>query len=150
MSYAASPADSAPSTPAPPGFTPQTSGPQMSGAERAVFALGDVFGGGAAATLAVLYLFYLTDIVGLPPGLAGTTVVVSKVWDAINHPLMGIITDRTRTRWGRRRPWIFAGALLLPPAMAGLSRWPDCFPLLTWVAIPLELRRVVAYSYVFF
>ena len=120
MSYAASPADSAPSAPAPPGSTPQTSGPQMSGAERAVFALGDVFGGGAAATLAVLYLFYLTDIVGLPPGLAGTTVVVSKVWDAINHPLMGIITDRTRTRWGRRRPWIFAGALLLPPAMAGL------------------------------
>ena len=120
MSYAASPADSAPSTPAPPGSTPQTSGPQMSGAERAVFALGDVFGGGAAATLAVLYLFYLTDIVGLPPGLAGTTVVVSKVWDAINHPLMGVITDRTRTRWGRRKPWIFAGALLLPPAMAGL------------------------------
>ena len=69
MSYAASPADSAPSTPAPPGSTPQTSGPQMSGAERAVFAFGDVFGGGAAATLAVLYLFYLTDIVGLPPGL---------------------------------------------------------------------------------
>jgi len=92
----------------------------MSRTERAIFAFGDVFGGGAAATLAVLYLFYLTDIVGLPPGLAGTTVVVSKVWDAVNHPLMGVITDRTRSRWGRRRPWIFAGALLLPPAMAGL------------------------------
>lgn len=33
---------------------------------------------------------------------------------------MGVITDRTRSRWGRRKPWIFAGALLLPPAMAGL------------------------------
>lgn len=121
MSYAASPGDGAPTGPPAAGHTtPATSGPQMSKAERAVFAFGDVFGGGAAATLAVLYLFYLTDIVGLPPGLAGTTVVVSKVWDAINHPLMGVITDRTRTRWGRRRPWIFAGALLLPPAMAGL------------------------------
>ncbi|MBK8468727.1 MAG: MFS transporter [Actinomycetales bacterium] len=108
MSYAASSAGKAPG------------GPQMSGMERAVFAFGDVFGGGAAATLAVLYLFYLTDIVGLPPGLAGTTVVVSKIWDAINHPLMGVITDRTRSRWGRRKPWIFVGALLLPPAMAGL------------------------------
>ena len=61
-----------------------------------------------------------TDVVGLPPGLAGTTVVVSNVWDAIHHPLMGGITHRTRSRWGRRKPWIFAGALLLPPAMAGL------------------------------
>ncbi len=92
----------------------------MTRTERWVFAAGDVFGGGGVATLSVLYLFYLTDIVGLPPGLAGTTVVVSKVWDAINHPLMGVITDRTRSRWGRRRPWIFAGALLLPPAMAAL------------------------------
>ena len=104
----------------PPPGAPHPTGPQMSTAERAVFAFGDVFGGGAAATLAVMYLLYLTDIVGLPPGLAGSTIVVSKVWDAINHPLMGVITDRTRSRWGRRRPWIFAGALLLPPAMAAL------------------------------
>ncbi len=120
MSYAVSPTGNAPS-PLPPEPAPLTGpGPQMSRAERVIFACGDAFGGGAAATLAVLYLFYLTDIVGLPPGLAGTTVVVSKVWDAINHPLMGVITDRTRSRWGRRKPWIFAGALLLPPAMAGL------------------------------
>ncbi len=119
MSYAVSPTGNAPS-PQPPPTSLQGPGPQMSRAERAIFACGDAFGGGAAATLAVLYLFYLTDIVGLPPGLAGTTVVVSKVWDAINHPLMGVITDRTRSRWGRRKPWIFAGALLLPPAMAGL------------------------------
>lgn len=109
MSYAASPRDAA-----------VDDGPQMGRAERWIFAAGDVFGGGAASTLSVLYLFYLTDIVGISPGLAGTTIVVSKVWDAINHPLMGVITDRTRTRWGRRRPWIFGGALLLPAAMAGL------------------------------
>jgi GPH family glycoside/pentoside/hexuronide:cation symporter/oligogalacturonide transporter len=95
-------------------------GPQMSRAERAIFAAGDCFGGGGAATIAVLYLFYLTDIVGLPPALAGGTIVVSKIWDALNHPLMGLITDRTRSRWGRRRPWIFAGAVLIPAAMAGL------------------------------
>lgn len=99
---------------------PPPTAPQMRPVERWLFATGDIFGGGAAATLNVLYLFYLTDIVGLPPGLAGTTIVVSKIWDAINHPLMGVITDRTRSRWGRRRPWIFVGSLLLPPAMAAL------------------------------
>ncbi|HRW19721.1 MAG TPA: MFS transporter [Dermatophilaceae bacterium] len=111
MSYAASPA---------PGAAAAPSAGQMGRAERWLFAAGDLFGGGASATLAVFYLFYLTDIVGIPPGLAGTTIVVSKVWDAINHPIMGVITDRTRSRWGRRRPWIFGGALLLPPAMAAL------------------------------
>ena len=54
---------------------------QMPWHERLVFAGGDTFGGGSAATIAVLYLFYLTDIIGLPPGVAGATIVVSKVWD---------------------------------------------------------------------
>ncbi len=111
----------------------------MGRAERWIFAAGDVFGGGAASTLAVLYLFYLTNIVGLAPGLAGTTIVVSKVWDAINHPLMGVITDRTRSRWGRRRPWIFAGALLLPPAMAGL--WA---PIGSWESESAKVWFVIA------
>ena len=95
-------------------------GPQMSAVERWAFAAGDCFGGGAAATIAVLYLFYLTDILGMAPGMAGMTILVSKIWDALNHPLMGLITDRTRTKWGRRRPWILGGAVLIPPGMAAL------------------------------
>lgn len=52
------------------------------------------------------------------PGLAGTAVLVAKLWDAVNDPLTGSISDRVRTRWGRRRPFIFVGALLLVPVMA--------------------------------
>ncbi|MGV1007770.1 MAG: MFS transporter [Dermatophilaceae bacterium] len=104
----------------PPAAAHHHPGPQMSHFERLAFAAGDCFGGGSAAVIAVLYLFYLTDILGLPPGLAGLTILVSKVWDALNHPLMGLITDRTRSRFGRRRPWIFVGAVLVPPAMAAL------------------------------
>lgn len=93
--------------------------------ERLTFAAGDVFVGGASSLIAVLYLIFLTDVVRLAPGLAGTAVLVAKMWDAINDPLMGAISDRTRTRFGRRRPYVFVGALLLIPAMALLwLPWP--------------------------
>lgn len=81
--------------------------------ERLAFAAGDIFAGGASSLIAVVYLFFLTDIVGLNPGLAGTAVLVAKLWDSINDPLVGALSDRTRTRFGRRRPWIFCGSLLL-------------------------------------
>ncbi len=86
--------------------------------ERLTFAAGDVFAGGASSLIAVLYLIFLTDIIGLAPGLAGTAVLVAKLWDAVNDPLMGAISDRVRTRWGRRRPFILAGAVALLPVMA--------------------------------
>ncbi|MGC5627982.1 MFS transporter [Georgenia sp. Z1344] len=86
--------------------------------ERLGFAVGDVFMGGASSLISVLYLIFLTDVVGLRPGLAGSVVLVAKVWDAVNDPLMGALSDRTRTRWGRRRPFMVVGAILLVPAMA--------------------------------
>ena len=81
--------------------------------ERIAFAAGDLFGGGAGSLLSVLYLFFLTNVVGLHPGYAGGAILVSKVWDAINDPLVGALSDRTRTRFGRRRPYIIVGGLLL-------------------------------------
>ncbi|NNG20052.1 hypothetical protein HJ590_10805 [Naumannella sp. ID2617S] len=91
--------------------------------ERGVFAAGDMFAGGASSLIAVLYLVFLTDVVGLNPALAGTAALVAKLWDAINDPLTGALSDRTRTRLGRRRPWIIVGGLLLAGGMA-LLWWP--------------------------
>jgi len=51
------------------------------------------------------YAIFLTDVVGLRPLLASGAALVAILWDAVNDPLVGILTDRARTRWGRRRPF---------------------------------------------
>ena len=88
--------------------------------ERIMFAVGDIFAGGGASLISVLYLIFLTDLVGLQPALAGTAILVAKLWDAVNDPLVGALSDRTRTPLGRRRPWILGGGLLVIGAMAVL------------------------------
>jgi len=56
-------------------------------------------------------LFFMTDIVGIAPALAGLVLLFPKLWDVVSDPLMGAISDRTRSRWGRRRPYLLFGAL---------------------------------------
>ncbi|MGE5642960.1 MAG: MFS transporter [Byssovorax cruenta] len=58
----------------------------------------------------IFYAIYLTDVVGLEPRLASFGALVGVVWDGMNDPIIGIISDRLHTRWGRRRPflWWFA------------------------------------------
>jgi len=58
-------------------------------------------------------LNYLTDTVGLAAGLAGFAVMIGKLWDAVTDPMMGFISDRTRSRWGRRRPYLLFGSIPL-------------------------------------
>lgn len=73
------------------------------------------------ATLVVTTQFYLlyyyTDVAMINAALAGTALMAGKLtWDAINDPLAGYLSDRTRSRWGRRRPYLLFGSWLLLPA----------------------------------
>ena len=91
---------------------------RMTPAEKGLFALADLYGGGGQALVSVLYFFFLTNIVGLQPALAGVVTLISEIWDAISDPLMGLIGDNTRSKMGRRRPYVLAGGCLLAVAFA--------------------------------
>lgn len=70
----------------------------------------------------IFYAIYLTDVVGIEPRLASFGALVGIVWDAINDPLIGILSDRLHTRWGRRRPFLL------------------------WFAIPFGLSFIILWS----
>ncbi len=76
-----------------------------------IYGLGDWGTASAAAARNAFWFIFLTNVVGLGAGLAGTVVLVGKLWDGINDPLVGMISDRLQTRWGRRRPFLLFGAI---------------------------------------
>jgi hypothetical protein len=76
------------------------------------FGAGDL-GGNLFFTIIGFYLLYfLTDVIHLSAALAGTVLMIGKIWDAVTDPVTGYISDRTLSRWGRRRPYMFIGAII--------------------------------------
>lgn len=87
---------------------------------RIGYGMGDVFGGGSGVLVSLYYLIFLTDVVRLPPAWAGAVILLSKLYDSLTDPLEGLITDRTRTPWGRRRPYLLVGIPLVFLAIVAL------------------------------
>lgn len=80
-------------------------GQTLSVREKIGYGLGDA-GGTVITCLIMNFLtFFYTDVFGLTPTLVGTLFIALRVFDAISDPVMGIIADRTQSRWGRFRPW---------------------------------------------
>ena len=69
----------------------------------------------------IFYAIYLTDVVGLEPRLASFGALVGIVWDGINDPIIGLLSDRIRTRWGRRRPFLLWFAI--PFGLSFITLW---------------------------
>jgi len=89
------------------------------------YGLGSVGTGIYNTVPGLLLLIYMTDTLGVPAWLAGLGIFVPKLWDVITDPWMGSISDRTQTRFGRRRPWLLLGGLSLPLLFVALFRTPD-------------------------
>ncbi|PMB40984.1 MFS transporter [Fischerella thermalis CCMEE 5330] len=78
---------------------------------KLAFGAGDL-GTAITAMIGISYLSpFLTDVAGLNPQLAGQTQLVGKVWDAVNDPMVGVLSDRTQSSQGRRYPWMIWGAI---------------------------------------
>lgn len=88
-------------------------------------------------TIRVSTLLFYVDILGLDVRAYGTVMAVYAVLDAVDNPILGHLSDRTRTRWGRRRPWLVIGAVVLTAGLVGFFSAPDTLDgvaLVAWFA----------------
>ncbi len=75
------------------------------------YGIGDIGNNIFIVTTGMYLLFFLTNVLGVNPALAGTMLLFPKLWDVISDPIMGAISDVTRSRFGRRRVYLLYGAV---------------------------------------
>ena len=89
--------------------------------KKIIYGAGDSGFSLTSTALALLYLDFLVSVVGLDPRLAGISIGLGRIWDAFIDLVIGTLSDRTRSRWGRRRPYLLFGAL--PFGVAFILMW---------------------------
>jgi GPH family glycoside/pentoside/hexuronide:cation symporter len=112
--------------------------PQITLGTKLAYGAGDLGAGLTSNLLAFSFLIFLTNVAGLSPLAAGTVLLIGKIWDAVNDPLVGMLSDRTRSKWGRRYPWIF---------LTGIPFGVTFF--LTWIVPGFESQAAKFCYYVF-
>ena len=86
-------------------------------------------------TQSLMLLYYFTAILGLEPAISGTILFAAKVFDACLAPVVGSVSDRVTTRWGRRRPFLVAGAILCAVGLFYVFNTPTANPLILLLAL---------------
>ncbi len=123
---------------------------------KLAYGAGDL-GPAITANISIFFLLvFFTNVAGIPAGLAGSILMIGKIWDAVNDPMVGLLTDKTKSRrWGRRLPWIFYGAIpfgiffflqwIVPQFSAEQSNniWP-----LFWYYVAIGVMSQVFYTVV--
>jgi glycoside/pentoside/hexuronide:cation symporter, GPH family len=90
--------------------------------EKIGYSLGDTASNLIFQTILFFITYFYTDVFGIAPATLATMFLITRVWDAVNDPIMGAIADRTNTRWGKFRPYLL------------------------WVAIPFGLVGVAVFT----
>ena len=94
---------------------------QLSPKTCLAYGIGEISAALPTSMSAFFTLFFFTDVAGLGPTLAGAAILSGKVWDAFSDPLVGWLSDRTRSPLGRRYPWMLGG--MFPLAIACTLQW---------------------------
>ncbi len=94
---------------------------KLSKLTKIIYGAGDIGFSMTGTIIAAYFPIFLTDVVGISPAVAALALFIGKSWDYINDPIIGHLSDRTRTRWGRRRPYLLFGAL--PFALVFAMLW---------------------------
>ncbi|HEX4793270.1 MAG TPA: MFS transporter [Humisphaera sp.] len=84
---------------------------KLSVIEKAGYSAADAAANFVFMTMILFQANFYTDVMGLAAGAAGTIILIARLWDAFFDPLMGVLADRTDTRWGKFRPWVLFTAL---------------------------------------
>lgn len=86
--------------------------------EKIFYGLGAMMDGGGVALMSCVMMNYMTDSIGIAAASASTIMMASKIWDAVTDPVMGHISDNTHSKYGRRKPFMIIGGILLVFALA--------------------------------
>ncbi|MCZ0899573.1 MFS transporter, partial [Microcoleus sp. HI-ES] len=120
---------------------------KLSLSTKLAYGAGDLGPAITANVLAFYLLVFFTNVAGLPAGLASNILVVGKIWDAINDPIVGVLSDRTSHPWGRRYPWIIYGGI--PFGIFFLLQWivPSTdHTVLFWYYVAISILFNTAYT----
>lgn len=93
--------------------------------EKIGYGLGDTASHFAWDMAGMFLFFYFTDVYGISAAAAGTIMMVARIWDAVSDPLVGIISDRTKTKQGKFRPYMLWFAIPLGASLVALFTTPD-------------------------
>src|ERR1041385_7876515 len=110
---------------------------KLSFAEKAGYSLGDGAANFVFQTMILFQLSFYTDTMGVAAAAAGALLLAGRLWDAFFDPMMGVIADRTNTRWGKFRPWVLWTAIPWAVVMV-----------LAFTTPPLSAQGKLIYAYV--
>ena len=105
--------------------------------EKVGYGLGDAASSMFWKIFSMYLMFFYTDVFGLAPAVVGTMFLITRIWDSCFDPLVGIIADRTKTRWGKFRPYLLWTAI--PFALIGI---------LTFYTPDFDEKGKIIYAYV--